>query len=62
MSTLALTARTVGQSLQRLDRVWLALVLLFAGLAIFAPSQAVDSAKPATPPTTTSEVGSVWPS
>jgi uncharacterized membrane protein YraQ (UPF0718 family) len=45
MSTLAPTARTVGQSLQRFDRVWLALALLFAGLALFAPGQAADSAK-----------------
>ena len=38
-------ARGIPFSLGRLDRVWLALLLLFAALALFVPAQALESAR-----------------
>ena len=45
MSDLALTGRHAVDALRRLDRVWLAFGLLFLGLGLGAPAQAVASAK-----------------
>ncbi len=43
MTTYILAARSFGQSLWRADRVWLALLALFAVLALIVPAQAVES-------------------
>jgi len=45
MSDLTLTTRRVGAVLRRIDRVWLALALLFLALAAGMPAQAMQSAR-----------------
>ena len=44
MTTMVLAAQDLLGALRRMDRVWLALILLFLGLAVFVPAQARDSA------------------
>jgi len=43
MTDLTTAATSAGSFLRSLDRVWLAIGLLFAGLALLVPGQAVDS-------------------
>jgi len=45
MSDASLTTRRMGAVLRRIDRVWLALALLFLALALGMPTQAVASAR-----------------
>ena len=44
MSDLSITVQGAAGALRRMDRVWLALGLLFLGLAVGLPQQALDSA------------------
>jgi uncharacterized membrane protein YraQ (UPF0718 family) len=43
MTAISYAVRGLGQALKGLDRVWAALILLFAGLAVFLPEQAAES-------------------
>ena len=45
MSELTITGRQVAGALWRLDRVWLAFGLLFLGLGLGLPEQALESAR-----------------